>query len=101
MWVSGLPPELSDQLVNDLTGLRARVDVSIHLAPMDRGESMTLVRRKNAEIKMQVMDQRRKNRKQGLDPTTCPTTSPTSRSSSASCATSCAPPTRGSWTRSS
>lgn len=33
MWVSGLPPELSDQLVNDLTGLRARVDVSIHLAP--------------------------------------------------------------------
>ena len=38
MWVSSLPPELSDQLVNDLTGLRARVDVSIHLAPMDRGE---------------------------------------------------------------
>ena len=28
--------------------------MSIHLAPMDRGESMTLVRRKNAEIKMQV-----------------------------------------------
>lgn len=72
MWVSGLPPELSDQLVNDLTGLRARVDVSIHLAPMDRGESMTLVRRKNAEIKMQVMDQRRKNRKQGLDPDDLP-----------------------------
>lgn len=72
MWVSSLPPELSDQLVNDLTGLRARVDVSIHLAPMDRGESMTLVRRKNAEIKMQVMDQRRKNRKQGLDPDDLP-----------------------------
>ena len=72
MWVSNLPPELSDQLVNDLTGLRARVDVSIHLAPMDRGESMTLVRRKNAEVKMQVMDQRRNNRKQGLDPDDLP-----------------------------
>lgn len=72
MWVSNLPPELSDQLVNDLTGLRARVDVSIHLAPMDRGESMTLVRRKNAEVKMQIMDQRRKNRKQGLDPDDLP-----------------------------
>lgn len=72
MWVSGLPPELSDQLVNDLTGLRARVDVSIHLAPMDRGESMTLVRRKNAEVKMQIMDQRRTNRKQGLDPDDLP-----------------------------
>ena len=72
MWVSSLPPELSDQLVNDLTGLRARVDVSIHLAPMDRGESMTLVRRKNAEVKMQIMDQRRKNRKQGLDPDDLP-----------------------------
>ncbi len=72
MWVSSLPPELSDQLVNDLTGLRARVDVSIHLAPMDRGESMTRVRRKNAEIKMQIMDQRRKNRKQGLDPDDLP-----------------------------
>ncbi|KAB6796980.1 ATP-binding cassette domain-containing protein [Bifidobacterium longum] len=58
--------------VNDLTGLRARVDVSIHLAPMDRGESMTLVRRKNAEVKMQIMDQRRKNRKQGLDPDDLP-----------------------------
>ena len=57
-----------NQLVNDLTGLRARVDVSIHLAPMDRGDSMTLVRRKNAEVKMQIMDQRRTNRKQGLDP---------------------------------
>ena len=72
MWVSSLPPELSDQLVNDLTGLRARVDVSIHLAPMDRGESMTLVRRKNAEVKMQIMDQRRTNRKQGLDPDDLP-----------------------------
>jgi len=72
MWVSNLPPELSDQLVNDLTGLRARVDVSIHLAPMDRGESVTLVRRKNAEVKMQIMDQRRKNRKQGLDPDDLP-----------------------------
>lgn len=39
---------------------------------MDRGESMTLVRRKNAEVKMQVMDQRRKNRKQGLDPDDLP-----------------------------
>lgn len=72
MWVSSLPPELSDQLVNDLTGLRARVDVSIHLAPMDRGDSMTLVRRKNAEVKMQIMDQRRKNRRQGLDPDDLP-----------------------------
>ena len=72
MWVSSLPPELSDQLVNDLTGLRARVDVSIHLAPMDRGDSMTRVRRKNAEVKMQIMDQRRKNRKQGLDPDDLP-----------------------------
>lgn len=72
MWVSSLPPELSDQLVNDLTGLRARVDVSIHFAPMDRGDSMTRVRRKNAEIKMQIMDQRRKNRKQGLDPDDLP-----------------------------
>ena len=33
---------------------------------------MTLVRRKNAEVKMQVMDQRRKNRKQGLDPDDLP-----------------------------
>lgn len=72
LWISGLPPELSDQLVNDLTSIRARVNVSIHLAPYDRGESMTLVRRKNAEVKMQIMDQRRKNRKQGLDPDDLP-----------------------------
>ena len=72
LWISNLPPELSDQLVNELTGIRARVDVSIHLAPIDRGESLTVVKRKNAEIKMQVMDQARKNRKQGLDPDDLP-----------------------------
>lgn len=72
MWVSNLPPELSDQLVNELTSLRARVNVSIHLSPLDRGESITTVRRKSAEIKMQVMEQGRKNRKQGLDPDDLP-----------------------------
>lgn len=72
LWISGLPPELSDQLINDLTSIRAHVNVSIHLAPYDRGESMTIVRRKNAEIKMQVMETRRRNRKQGLDPDNLP-----------------------------
>lgn len=72
MWVSSLPPELSDQLVNDLTGLRARVDVVSTSPPWTAAKSMTLVRRKNAEVKMQVMDQRRKNRKQGLDPDDLP-----------------------------
>ena len=72
LWISGLPPELSDQLINDLTSIRAHVNVSIHLAPYDRGESMTIVRRKNAEIKMQVMETRRRNRKQGLDPDDLP-----------------------------
>ncbi|OZG59326.1 transfer complex protein [Bifidobacterium tissieri] len=72
LWISGLPPELSDQLINELTGLRARVNVSVHLAPYDRGDSMTMVRRKGAEIKMQVMETRRQNRRQGLDPDDLP-----------------------------
>lgn len=72
MWISDLPPELSDQLVNDLTSIRARVNVSIHLSPYDRAESMKMVRQKNAEIKMQVMETRKKNRKQGLDPDDLP-----------------------------
>ena len=72
LWISDLPPELSDQLINDLTSIRARINVSIHLAPFDRGESMRIVRQKNAEIKMQIMDVRRKNRKQGLDPDDLP-----------------------------
>ncbi len=61
LWVSDLPPELSDQLVNALCALRERVNVSIHLAPYDRGESRTAVRRKRAEVQMQVAAQRRKN----------------------------------------
>ena len=72
LWISDLPPELSDQLINDLTSIRARINVSIHLAPFDRGESMRIVRQKNAEIKMQIMDVRRRNRKQGLDPDDLP-----------------------------
>lgn len=72
MWISDLPPELTDQLVNDLTSIRARVNVSIHLSAYDRATSMTVVRRKNAEIKMQVMETRRRNRRQGLDPDDLP-----------------------------
>lgn len=37
LWISGLPPELSDQLINDLTSIRAHVNVSIHLAPLRPG----------------------------------------------------------------
>ncbi|WP_204306154.1 hypothetical protein, partial [Stenotrophomonas maltophilia] len=52
LWVSEFPPELSDQLVNELTLIRARVNVAIHLASSDRSESIKIVRRKAAEIKM-------------------------------------------------
>ncbi|OZG60725.1 MULTISPECIES: VirB4-like conjugal transfer ATPase, CD1110 family [Bifidobacterium] len=72
LWISDYPPELSDQLVNELASIRARINVAIHLRPYDRGESLTQVRRKNAEIKMQIIEQRRKNRKQGLDPDDLP-----------------------------
>lgn len=72
LWVSSLPPELSDQLVNDLISLRVRTNVSIHLAPHDRGDSLTMVRRKHAEVKMQVMETQRRNRKQKLDPDDLP-----------------------------
>lgn len=72
LWVSDFPPELSDQLVGEVTGIRARTNVSIHMAPYDRGESLLMVRRKNAEIKMQMMETRRRNRKQGLDPDDMP-----------------------------
>lgn len=72
LWVSEFPPELSDQLVNELTSIRARVNVAIHLAPVERSESIKIVRRKAAEIKMQTMEVARKNRKQGLDPDDLP-----------------------------
>lgn len=64
LWISEFPPELSDQLVNALCALREQVNVSIHFSPYDRGESMTLVRRKRAEVQMQVIEQRRKNRRE-------------------------------------
>lgn len=72
LWISEYPPELTDQLITALTSLHKRVHVSVHLQPFDRETSLQTVKRVNAELKMQEMEQRRKNRKQGLDPDDLP-----------------------------
>ncbi|GGI14714.1 conjugal transfer protein TraE [Galliscardovia ingluviei] len=72
LWISEYPPELTDQLIQSLSGLQAKVHVSLHLQPFDRETSLETVKRVNAKLKMQEMEQRRKNRKQGLDPDDLP-----------------------------
>lgn len=72
LWISEYPPELTDQLIQSLTSLHKRVHVSVHLQPFDRETSLQTVKRVNAELQMQEMEQRRKNRKQGLDPDDLP-----------------------------
>lgn len=66
LWIREYPPELSDRLVSKLTGLKASVTVSIHFKPHARGDGLDAVKRKVAEIDMQIVEERRKNVKQHL-----------------------------------
>ncbi len=66
LWIREYPPELTDQLVSELSGIKANINVAIHLKPYDRGDGLELVKRTVAELDMQVMSQRRKNIKQNM-----------------------------------
>lgn len=66
LWVREYPPEMTDQLIAELSGIKANVNVSIHLAPYDRGDGLTLVKRTVAELDMQTMSVRRRNIKQHM-----------------------------------
>ncbi|MBW3089218.1 VirB4-like conjugal transfer ATPase, CD1110 family [Bifidobacterium miconisargentati] len=66
MWISDFPPELSDQLVSEITAVKAQIDVSIHLAPYDKGEGLRIVKRKDAELDMQTIEESKNNIKAGL-----------------------------------
>ncbi|MFT9278571.1 MAG: hypothetical protein ABF532_09180 [Bifidobacterium sp.] len=66
LWIRDYPPELSDRLIGKLTELRASIAVSIHFSPHSRGDGLDLVKRKVAELDMQIVTERRRNIKQHL-----------------------------------
>ncbi|OZG62486.1 MULTISPECIES: VirB4-like conjugal transfer ATPase, CD1110 family [Bifidobacterium] len=63
LYVSDFPDYLSDQLIADLTDIKADITVSVHLTPEGKAEGLKLVNRKIAEMEMQAADERSKNRK--------------------------------------
>ena len=64
--VRDFPDYLSDQLVSSITDIKADITVGIHLSPRGKAEGLKLVNRTIAEMDMQAIDERRKNRKQHL-----------------------------------
>ncbi|KFI46102.1 VirB4-like conjugal transfer ATPase, CD1110 family [Bifidobacterium biavatii] len=66
LWLSDFPPELSDQLVSEITAVKAQIDVSIHLAPYDKSEGLQIVKRRDAELDMQTLEESKQNIKSGL-----------------------------------
>lgn len=66
LWIRDYPPELSDQLVSKLASVKSCINVSIHFTPHSRGDGLETVKRKVAEIDMQIVGERRKNIKQKL-----------------------------------
>lgn len=66
LWIRDYPPELSDQLISKLASLKSCINVSVHFAPHSRGDGLEVVKRKVAEIDMQIVEERRKNIKQKL-----------------------------------
>lgn len=61
LWVRDFPPRLSDELVSQVTDLRADATVSIHLAPYDRAEGLKAVKNQKTAVDMQVDSVRRRN----------------------------------------
>lgn len=66
VWIRDYPPELSDRLVSKLASLKSCINVSIHFTPHSRGDGLEVVKRKVAEIDMQIVEERRRNIKQKL-----------------------------------
>ena len=66
LWVRDYPPELSDQLVSKLASIKSCINISVHFIPHSRGDGLETVKRKVAEIDMQIVEERRKNIKQKL-----------------------------------
>lgn len=66
LWIGEYPPELSDQLLSDITGIKAQIEVSVHLEPYDKTEGLTIVKRRDAELDMEISDRRKKAEKQHL-----------------------------------
>lgn len=64
--VRDFPDYLSDTLVSSITDIKADITVAIHLAPHRKAEGLKLVNQKIAEMDMQAIDERRKNRQQHL-----------------------------------
>lgn len=72
LWLSGFPPELSDQLISEVTAVKAQIDVSLHLSPYDKSEGLQIVKRKDAELDMQTIEESKANIKAGLPPDAIP-----------------------------
>ena len=66
LWIRDYPPELSDQLISKLASLKSCLNISVHLTPHSRGDGLEAVKRKVAEIDMQIVEERRRNIKQKL-----------------------------------
>lgn len=66
LWISEYPAELSDQLIAKLSDIKAQIEVAIHLNPYDKDAGLTMVKRRDAELDMEIGDKRRKNEKQHM-----------------------------------
>lgn len=72
LWIGEFPPELSDQLLSSIAGIKAHIEVSVHLEPYDKTEGLTIVKRRDAELDMEISDRRKKAEKQHLPPDMIP-----------------------------
>lgn len=66
LWIGEYPPELSDQLIQEISSIKAQIEVSVHLEPYDKTEGLTVVKRRDAELDMEISDRRKKAQKQHL-----------------------------------
>lgn len=67
LWVRDYPVWLSDRLISELTDIKADITASLHLEPYDQAEGKELLDRQIAEIDMQLINERKKAKKQGYD----------------------------------
>lgn len=61
LWIRDFPPRLSDELIGQVSDLRACATVSIHLSPYDRAEGLKAIKGQKTAVDMQVDAVRRRN----------------------------------------
>lgn len=72
LYLRTYPPELSDELIAELTDIPASLEIALHIQPLEQRKALELVKRKLTFMEQQKVDEQKRALKSGYDPDMIP-----------------------------